>query len=83
MGPKCQGGRRDVGHKDSASMPPRVGKQGMPRQAHVNGCKEGCAGMGRHMQVIIVNTRRKTKIYTHLLVEGPEHKHVNSQQVKS
>ena len=83
MRPKCQGGRRDVGHIDSASMPSRVGKQGMPRQAHVNGCKEGCAGMGRHMQVVIVNTRRKTKIYTYLLVEGPEHEPVNSQQVKS
>ena len=83
MGLKCQGGRRDVGHKGSASMPPRVGKQGMPRQAHVNGHKEGCAGMGGHMQVTIVNTRRKTKIYTHLLVEGPEHECVNSQQVES
>ena len=41
MGLKCQGGRRDVGHKDSALMPSRVGKQGMPRQAHVNGCKGG------------------------------------------
>ena len=68
--------------KDSALMPPRVGKQGMPRQAHVNRHKEGCAGMGRCMQVTIVNTRRKTKIYTHLLVEGPEHKHVNNQQVE-
>ena len=71
-----------MGHKDSASMPPRVGKQGMPRQAHMNGHKEGCAGMGRHMQVTIVN-RRKTKIYTYLLVERPEHECMNSQQVKS
>ena len=72
-----------MGCKDSASMPPRVGKQGMPRQAHVNGHKEGCAGISRCMQVTIVNTRRKTKIYTHLLVEGPEHECMNSQQVKS
>ena len=33
----------------------------MLRQVHVGGCREGCGGTGRHMQVTVVNTSRKKK----------------------
>ena len=39
----------------------RVRSVGMPRQVHVGGHREGCEGMGGHMQVTIMNISRKKR----------------------